>query len=711
MSSLCNVRDIEAFREPRPHLNTGEAGLTEPNPAHVMDDLAHTRQNRSVRRKVLWAFLAVCVAVYIPVIIWGLATWETVDLAVWVWVAGIVPLMVASGLIMLIKRPGNPIGELATWAGLAMFMIPTIPEIPTTIIHAESGVQGWMWAAMWLAMTSGVIGFVLIMTLVVVLPNGQIRHQREHRFLNIPWVAVVIPTLGLFTNEFVYTHSQSFIGVDDVPSPFFISSLEPLGPAVNALGSLVYALFFWAVGLQVMRYRKAPERERKQVRWVLFGGLSAVILGVIPSLMESLGMIDPIVHGSLGSLIIVPVFIIFMGSVVIAVLEPSWADVDIVIRKSFVYGALSFLILLLYVGVASAFGVAAGARLNVEIAIVLTVIVAWLFQPARRRLQVVADRWVFGARPTKYEAVTEFGETIEQASDPTELLPQLVATVRNTLSLTWVSAELDDGASAHVGDQARGDPELTVSIRAGEEDSGFIACGPKTEGSLGNDERQLVRTLAGQVGLAVMNARLAGRIVTAAESERRRIERNIHDGAQQELVALVARLGMARAAASRGRLSPEEIDDLQHEARQILTDLRELAQGIHPSVLSDGGILEAVEERCSRLPLRVAVEAEPLLRSRRYDDDIEGAAYFFVTETLTNVLKHADATHVTVALAPDNGQLLLSVSDDGHGFDASRTQLNGLAGLMDRVRALGGTVTIISKPGLGTRVKAVLPAD
>lgn len=676
-----------------------------------MDERVRNGQNRGVRRKILWASLAVSVALYVPLTVWGLLTWDSVDLAVWAWVAGVVPLMVAAGLLMLIKRPDNPIGALAVWGGMAMFLIPTIFEIPTTIIHAESGPQPWMWTGMWLAMTSGVIGFVLIMKLVIALPNGQIRHQRETKFLSLSWVMVAIPALSLFANEFVYTHSESFVGVDDIPSPLFIPALEAVGPAVIAAGNLVYALFFGAVGLQVMRYWRASSRERKQVRWVLFGGVVAMALGVIPSVLEAVGVIGPIVHGSLGSLVVVPVFLVFMGSVVVAVLEPPWADVDIVIRKSVVYGALSFLILVLYVGVASAFGVAAGARLEVEIAVVLTVVVALLFQPARRRLQVVADRWVFGVRPTKYEAVTEFGETIEQASDPTELLPQLVETIQRALGLTWVNAELDDGSNALTGDRTDDDPVLTVRIRAGEENFGSIACGPKTEGSLDPDEQQLVRTLAGQVGLAVMNARLAGRIVTAAESERRRIERNIHDGAQQELVALVARLGMARAAASEGRLSPEEVDELQREARQILTDLRELAQGIHPSVLSDGGILEAVEERCSHLPMDVDVDAPASLRSLRYEDDIEGAAYFFVTEALTNVLKHADATHVTVSMSPESGRLRLEVFDNGHGFDASRTPLNGLAGLSDRVRALGGTVTISSRPGSGTRVGATLPAD
>ena len=674
-----------------------------------MDAQRKNRQNHHVSRRILWVVVAISIAAYLGAVVWAISARGGITAAESTWLAGVVPVMLGAGLLMLVKRPQNRIGELATWAALTMFVIPSTIEVTTIAVFEQSGVRGWMWFAEWSASTLGLLGFVLLLTMVVVLPHGRVEHSRERWFIGVSWAsALLLAFASLFTNETILISSQQFVGVDPIPSPFFTPTLAALEPMVTALAGLIYALFIWAIALLLIRYRAASSRERKQIRWVLFGGTAAIMLGLLPSFLEVAGVVGPILHGSFSSMIIVPTLILFMGSIVIAVLEPSWADVDIVIRKSFVYGALSFVILLLYVGVAATFGVAAGTRLPIELAIVLTVVIALLFQPARRRLQFVADRWVFGARPTKYEAVTGFGETLEQSSDPTELLPQLVETIQKALRLHWVSAWLDDGTSAHTGGPP-GDPVLTVSIGTTDETIGGIDCGPKTDGSLVGDEIQLVNTLAGQVGLAVMNARLAGRIVTAAESERRRIERNIHDGAQQELVALVARLGMARAAARRGELAPEEIEVLQREARQILADLRELAQGIHPSVLSDGGILEAVEERCTHLPLDVTVESPPQLRSRRFDDDIEGAAYFFVTESLANVLKHADASSATVSLEPNNGDLILSVSDDGRGFDAAHTNLNGLAGLSDRVRALGGVVTISSRPGRGTQVSATLP--
>jgi signal transduction histidine kinase len=619
-----------------------------------------------------------------------------------------VPAMVIGGAVLAWRRPESRAGELLLWATITMFLIPTSVEVPTVVEFQRVGPQDWMWAPMWLNMTLSQVGFVLLMTLLVLLPDGRFRYPRERRFLMPSWFVVVLPTLSVISNEYVITHSQAFPGVENVPSPVVIDALAPYGEAFTSLVSLSYALFLGAIALLIMRYREAPSRERKQVRWVLYGGTTAIVLGVVPYVLAEMGVIAPITHGALASMVSLVPMLLFPASIIVAVFEPPWVDVDIVIRKSFVYGALSFLILLVYIGVAAAFGVAAGARLDIKVAVILTVVVAVLFQPARRRLQVVADRWVFGARPTKYEAVKEFGETIEQASDPTELLPRLVKTIQKAIRVQWVSATLDDGTQAESG-KVPGQPALNVPIGVGTEEIGVIRCGPKMSGSIDDDERHLVQTLAAQVGLAVMNARLAGRIVNAAEAERRRIERNIHDGAQQELVALVARLGMAKSNAAKGALTPEALDELQSEARHILSDLRDLAQGIHPSVLSDGGILEAVEERCAHLPIEVSLRAPESLRPQRFDDDIEGAAYFFVTEALANTLKHADASRVEVTLAREGDVIQLGVTDDGCGFDPATALHNGLAGLSDRIRALGGTLTISSRANAGTSVQAVLP--
>jgi signal transduction histidine kinase len=663
-----------------------------------------------VRRRLLLSLVGILAAIYLAIFAWDLSASQ-------VEVTGVIyalvsPSLVVGGVFLVLKRPGHPIGELLLLCGLAFPMVASIVETPTNVIFRESGAQGWMWASIWLSQTSTMVALVLAATLVVLLPDGQPRHARERRFLRAAWIVVVLPTLALISNDLVVTPASSFHGVTGIPSPLFVKALQPYGPMLATLNTLGFATFFVAIALLFMRYHAAATRERKQIRWVLFAGLVVILVGVIPSMLAGLGVSPPPENSPVQTVLSTLSLILLPASVVAAVMEPHWIDVDIVIRRSVVYGALSVAILVVYIAVAASVGVAAGAGLglNVEVAVVLTVVIAILFQPARSRLQALADRWVFGARPTKYEAVTDFGVTIEEATEPTELLPRLVETIRRAIRLTWVTVSLDDGSRAESG-AVSGDSVLRVPLGAGDEQIGEIVCGPKIEGRLGEQEIQLVRTLAGQLALAVRNARLAGRIVNAAESERRRIERNIHDGAQQELVALVAKLGMARSAAAQGGVSPDLIDNMRLEAQRILSELRELAQGIHPSVLTDAGILEAVEDRCARLPLEVTLETSEGLRARRFGDNIEGAAYFFVTESLANVLKHADATRTTISLTYDDGRLQLGVADDGRGFDPDTVLDGGLLGLRDRIRALGGTVTVASAPGGGTRISASLPVS
>jgi signal transduction histidine kinase len=199
------------------------------------------------------------------------------------------------------------------------------------------------------------------------------------------------------------------------------------------------------------------------------------------------------------------------------------------------------------------------------------------------------------------------------------------------------------------------------------------------------------------------------RIVRAQETERRRIERNIHDGAQQELVALVAKLGLARR--QNGNLDHGEfLTELQNEVRTILGNLRELAQGVHPSVLADGGLAAALEDRCSRLPIPVSLQIDPDLRGRRFDDDIEAAAYFMVAEGLTNLLRHSGARSASVLLDQHGGAITATVTDDGSGFEPEGASTGGgLQGLADRIQAIGGSLSIESSPGAGTKLSASLP--
>ena len=233
------------------------------------------------------------------------------------------------------------------------------------------------------------------------------------------------------------------------------------------------------------------------------------------------------------------------------------------------------------------------------------------------------------------------------------------------------------------------------------------------------EAEEAVRSVAAAAGLAMQNARLAAelrarveelhtsrsRLIEVALSERRRLERNLHDGAQQRLVALSLTLRLAQAKLADDPGGAEHLLSGAHEELNLaLAELRELARGIHPAVLSDRGLEAALEALAGRSPVPVEVEVP----RARLPHPVEAAAYYVVAEALTNVVRYADASQATVSVARANGHAVVEVVDDGvGGADPSRG--SGLRGLADRVAALDGRLEVDSPPGVGTRVRVEFP--
>jgi len=196
------------------------------------------------------------------------------------------------------------------------------------------------------------------------------------------------------------------------------------------------------------------------------------------------------------------------------------------------------------------------------------------------------------------------------------------------------------------------------------------------------------------------------RIIEAADNARRRIERDLHDGAQQRLVALALEIRLARNRVEKDPASAAPLlDQIGSALGEASAELRELARGIHPAVLTERGLAPAISALADRAPVQVDVVEVP---EDRFPPAAEATAYFTVAEALTNVAKYAEATHATVRLARANGELQIEVRDDGKG-GARATPGSGLSGLADRVGALDGVLEVESPPGEGTVLRAVLP--
>jgi signal transduction histidine kinase len=257
--------------------------------------------------------------------------------------------------------------------------------------------------------------------------------------------------------------------------------------------------------------------------------------------------------------------------------------------------------------------------------------------------------------------------------------------------------------------------DVAVEVRHHGALLGALSVTSRADDPVGAERRRLMRDLAAQAGLVLRNVRLIEelrasrqRLVAAQDEERRRLERNIHDGAQQQLVALGVKLRLADSLMDRDPAKTHELmSQLQQETTSAIDDLRDLARGIYPPLLADRGLEAALEAQARKSTTPVDVTSDGV---GRYGQDVEAAVYFSCLEALQNVAKYASASSATIRLAQRNGSLEFAVSDDGTGFDPDVVgRGSGLQGMADRLDAIGGELAVESSPGSGTIVRGSVP--
>jgi signal transduction histidine kinase len=259
--------------------------------------------------------------------------------------------------------------------------------------------------------------------------------------------------------------------------------------------------------------------------------------------------------------------------------------------------------------------------------------------------------------------------------------------------------------------------EHTFPVRHQGELLGVVAVKIPANETLTSADERLLTDLASHAGLVLRNLRLIEelrasrqRLVSAQDAERRKIERNLHDGAQQHLVALAINLRLAQTMLDGDPAQAREmLQQLQGEAGEALENLRDLARGIYPPLLADRGLAAALTSHAAKAPVPTTVEAGVV---GRYPMEVEAAVYFCVLEALQNVSKYARASSAVVRVAENNGHLEFAVIDDGAGFDAATaTRGAGLTNMTDRIEALGGRIEVTSKPGAGTTIRGFVASS
>lgn len=610
----------------------------------------------------------------------------------------------AVGALIASRRPENPVGWLFCATGVLFAIQGAASAYTFQTNSVDLPARHFVaWAFTWLT-TAAVIPGVFLLLL---FPDGRPPSPRWRVFA---WIVGAVGIVHLLVAAF--SPGPLFM-VPEVQNPLAIeAAARVLGVALTVTLPAYFWPVAWLAGAAslVMRYRKAGWEQRQQIKWfasaapVLAAGIGLYIAAFD---WDPASLRSPLLRDSGYVVFTIGVVALALASGM-AILKRRLLEIDVILKKSAVYTALTVLIVAVYLGIAAALGVAAGGQVPVAVAIIVTALGTLALQPVRRSLEGFLEGRLFGRRLSGEDVLHGFGTSLQQTGDPQELLNRLAATARRGLDLRWARLSLHSGATTTEG-RPRGSAALIVPIAQGGEELGVIECGPKANGVLSDKDAELLATLAVQAALAVRNARLAARIVQAQDAERRRIERNIHDGAQQQLAALVANLGQARERLRReGKISEAFLAELQAAAVAILGELQELARGIYPSVLTDGGLAAAVSDRCAGLPIPVRMEAGRSA-GQRFPPDIEGAGYFVAMEALANTLKHAAANSAIVRLDASNGKVTVEVCDDGIGFDTKLVRSGGLTNLGDRVAALGGVLRIESCAGEGTRVRAELP--
>ena len=641
----------------------------------------------------------------------------------------------AIGRAIVSRQPTNTIGWLLIAIPVLALVGLTNGHYGTRALIVEPGSLPFGVASAWVDRWILVPMLSAFIPLFLLYPDGRLPSRRWRPVGVVTFAAPVFTTIAFAVTPGRLTGALSDIGSAHVSNPLGIDVLSGSIDAITQIGGfLIFGSAIAALAGLVVRYRRSNAEVRQQIRWLAF-------VGVAFFAEFAIGMISAAIFGDnefLGNAMFMMVFLTLVLGIPIAcgvaILKYHLYDLDVVIRKTVVYALLAGFVTLVYAGVVAALSSLVGGG-SLVLSIVATGIVAALFQPVRRWATRLADRLVFGRRAEPYEVLSRFNDRVGGVYAAEDVLPRMARVIAEGTGAERVEVWLATGDDPHAAASWPRDAEpideadRAVQIKHQDRVLGEIRIRKRSDEPLTAAEDRLLDDLASQASVVVRNVALTSdlqerveelsrrtdelrasraRIVAAHDAERRRLERNIHDGAQQHLVALAVKLRLAKALAAKGDADQaarmlRELRDQTDLARRTLLDL---AGGIYPATLEERGIGAALEEQAVAAGSRVAVDAEGF---GRLAIETEAAVYFVCLEAMQNAQKYARASHVDVRLERDDGHLAFEIRDDGIGFDGSAIPGSGLQNMRDRLSALGGEVEIRSSPGNGTTVRGRVP--
>jgi signal transduction histidine kinase len=611
----------------------------------------------------------------------------------------------AVGALIAGRRPHNPIGWILVLGALSLAIVLAATPYAWVALDAHPGsLPGGSWAALvssfWPAF------FVWPLAIAFVFPDGRLpsRRWRPYAFFAAGSLIVLVLLLGLA--------DQLEAPFSDVPNPFPLRLPDALGFLRTLAWLAVFASLFVGAAAARIRYKRSAGIERLQMLWLAYAAL-LIPLGVVCFLLWGF------VFGRSGDAVVA--FLLGMEAAValavgVAVTRYRLYEIDRLINRTLVYTVLTASLGLVYAVVSLLAGVAVGRGSTwVTSLAVLTVAVA--FGPVRNRAQAAVD-WRFDR--LRYEGlrrVRAFVDDVREGRrEPEDVGLVLAAALRDPSVELLFRLPASDGYADRLGTmvvEPDGDARAVTKVEHRGQEIGLLL----HERAL-LERPDLLRSILAAASLAIEIARLRvevrlqlaeveesrARVVRAGYEERRRLERDLHDGAQQRLVTLgIVLRRLQRSLPREARILGPALDSAVDEIGRAIEDLRTIAAGVRPPRL-DEGLAAALADLARAAPVPVDLEAT----QERLPVEVEAAAYFVVCEAVTNAVKHGSPSRVRVEAIVVNGALRLVVADDGVG-GAAVAKGTGLMGLADRVEAQGGTLLIHSPPGDGTRIDAEIP--
>jgi signal transduction histidine kinase len=646
------------------------------------------------------------IAVGSGVIAWTVAPGQPRNIEIWVFAwAGLF-----TGLLCLLYSIGAHLAGL----GSAQSALEVVPAELTLGVAVIFMFVNFLWVGVLLPFTLGIVLF----------PDGRPPSSRWRWLVTAGAVIPAVLSLALFWA------ARPSVAVTLSQTQDTNGGWTGTGAVVSISYLAVFALVPFCLAALVVRFRRSKGLERQQFRWVVWGasvtGLLMVSAVILDEAMDRLDI-------ALGlGLVAMTVLLASFG---VAIGRYKLYEIDTVISRTLVYGALALFIGAVYVGIVVGVGrlLGAGDKPNIWLEVLATVVIAIAFQPLRRQLQRVANRIVYGRRATPYEVLSSFARRVS-AVDP-DVLTQVARSLAEGTTATSASIWVIRDDSPHciaawpgatheeaIGTDGASDQRVAPVTHDGEDLGRVLIRVEPGQPFPVNDARLLAQVAAG-LGLALRNLQLTDdlrarvdelassrrRIVAVQDGTRRKLERDLHDGAQQRLVALKIKLGIGAAMAAKAGIEDVQVmlETIRAETDQTIDSVREFARGIYPPLLEADGLGAALSAQGRKMPIPVTVQSAGLAR---YPKEMESTVYFCVLEALQNAMKHSEASSVQVVLSERDGELGFDVRDDGVGFDAGAAAGSGLVNMVDRVEAVGGSLVVDSRPGHGTSVTGTLPA-